>query len=73
MPRRAEVNPNATNPAAMHPIKLGGRGLLIDDGHAPSSRTQLLDRVQHAGIVGAVDARLNDNHAVEMQRAMHLS
>src|SRR5690242_17162519 len=66
LPRCSEINADAANPAAMHAVKLGGRSLLVDDGNAARFRTQLLDRIERAGVVGSIYTGLDYHCAVEM-------
>jgi hypothetical protein len=46
-----------------------GRGF-IDDGNASRTSVQSADRIDRAGIIGAVDARMHNHHALDMQRGV---
>ena len=73
LPGSSEVNANPANPAAMHAVEFCRRSLLVDDSNAASPWTKLLDCIECAGVVSSINARLNDDHAIDMQCAMHVA
>src|SRR3954466_16350825 len=66
----AKVNSNTANAAAPHLVKNFCRSFLIDNSYAPSTRAELLNRVQSAGIVSAVHAWLNNDDSVNVESTM---
>ena len=65
--------PQHGHPAAMHAVEFCRRSLLVDDSNAASPWTKLLDCIECAGVVSSINARLNDDHAIDMQCAMHVA
>jgi hypothetical protein len=43
------------------------RSVRVDHCNAPSSGTETMQRVEHAGIVGAVDARLHNDDTLQAE------
>ena len=63
-----EIDATAAKTVRLHCVELGFRGLVVDHGHSACGRAARLHAEQGGGIVGAVDARRHDHHALDMQR-----
>src|SRR5438552_3771308 len=61
-----EIDPDAADAGAVHPVKLIVGCPLVDDGDSPGPRAELPQRLERAGVVGAIDARLDDDHALRV-------
>ena len=68
-----KVDPDSTN---ADPIHLGecriGRAI-VNNRHAARVRGELAYRVERAGVIGPVDAGLNDDDAADVEGAMELA
>ncbi|MGY4607675.1 hypothetical protein ACVW16_006087 [Bradyrhizobium sp. USDA 4474] len=63
-----QIDADAAKAVRMHRVELGFRGVVVDHGHAARGGAAGLDAEQAGGIVGSVDARRDDHHALDMQR-----
>ena len=63
-----QIDTDAPNAAPVHFIESSVGRFIIDRGNASRGRTQLLNRIERTGVIRAVDGRLNDDHAIGVQR-----
>ena len=63
-----EIEPDAADAGLVHGVELAIRRLVVDHGDAARGRTPGLHAEQRGGVIGAVDARRHDHHALHPQR-----
>ncbi len=63
-----EIEPDAAHPGPRHGVELALRRLVVDDGHAARIGAARLHAVERGRVVGAVNARRNDDHALHAKR-----
>ena len=63
-----EIEADAAEAGLLHGIQIGLAGPVVNHGNAPSGRPPRFHAEQGGRIVGAVDARRHDHHALDMQR-----
>ena len=63
-----QIEPDAAHAGLAHGVEIALRRLVVDDGDAARVGAARLHAVQRRGIVGAVDARRDDHHALHVQR-----
>jgi hypothetical protein len=63
-----QIEPDAANAGLAHRVEVGLAGLVVDHGNAARGCSARLHAEQCRRIVGAIDARRHDHHALEMQR-----
>src|ERR1700690_4327520 len=68
--RRSAADDSA-NSAAMHLVEFRVGSVVGNHGDATRASAQLPDRIQSAGVICAVEARLDDNNALRMYRPVH--
>jgi hypothetical protein len=66
-PRRGEVEPDASHAGAMQGIELGLCDVVGDYGDTAPAPAEAMQRIDGAGIIRAVDARVHDHDALEME------
>ena len=62
-----EIESNAPNAGTGHFVQRGIRRFLADDGNAARAVTDFANGVDRASIVSSVNARLDNNHSIDMQ------
>ena len=63
-----EIEADAAEAGLLHGVEIGLAGLVVDHGDAARGRAARLHAEQRGRIVGAIDARRHDHHALDMQR-----
>jgi hypothetical protein len=63
-----EIEPDAAEARGLHGVEIGFAGLVVDHGHTARGRAARLHAEQRRRIVGSIDARRHDHHALDVQR-----
>src|SRR3989442_12963685 len=67
---RGEIEPDAAHAGLAHRVELAVRGLVVDDGDAAPVGTARLHAAERGRVVGALDARRHDDHALDVTRPL---
>jgi hypothetical protein len=65
-----KVNPNAAEAGRVHGVEIAFGRLVVDYGDPARGRAARLDAEQRGGVVRSIDARRDNNHALDVQRLM---
>ena len=67
-PAGRQIEADAADARFVHGVEIALQRLVVDHGDAARIRAARLDAEQRSGVVGAIDARRHDHHALDMQR-----